>query len=265
MRGSIILFVVLLAGNLAVALGDEPPVAKRAIVISVGEGPFSFGSQIPVQVSYQNDDETEAWNINTPEKSEEVIFRYLLEGSKYRAKGFKLGRGLTTTRTLPNGKTMIAYLGSPVVPLSIAPMDDHEFVVQFEHHWTGHVVPGYWTIWLEDHLQQLESNRIKIPLRFTKESVEACQAIAKDPMVHTYERKTHGKWLERIDPDLKLVWSDSEDLADVKAEREAAIQKQLQEFAEYWKDAQNSRKMARTIAKINREANLEPEEEESEE
>jgi hypothetical protein len=120
-------------------------------------------------------------------------------------------------------------------------------------------VPGRWTVWVGDRRTKLESNRIEIPLRFTADSITACVEIALDKKQLILKRKWHAKWLQRFMPDLavdKWWWYDTP-LEEQKARDKKNCQ-ELERFRVFWEDEKNAEAIDAVIARINREAGLEP-------
>jgi len=227
---------------------------QHSIEMDAGDGTLVFGSTVPIHVKYRNDAK-EPWVIGTPMESIEVGLKYRRSNDKQRPNGYRFGQRTAVTITVPDGGKITAFTVPTPKPLSISSGKTHEFKLDFPRHWSGHLVPGRWTIWIQDDSEKLESNRIEIPLRFTAHSVTTCLEIALRKEEHVSVRKQYGRWLQRIDPDLELDWPDSD---DVRAEYEVSLQRNLKKFSVFLKDAKNSPQIAERIATINREAGLEP-------
>ncbi|MCD4823937.1 MAG: hypothetical protein K8S55_04975 [Phycisphaerae bacterium] len=157
---------------------------------------------------------------------------------------------------LPNGLAGTVRRDPNPKPISIAPGKTHEFKVKFKREWNGNIVPGIWSVWIEDRTFKLESNRVEIPLRFTAESVAICLEIALDKKQDVYMRNWHARWLQKIMPDLKLQWWTWKDKMSPKEkqEKEDEIQRQLKAFQEFRKDKNNAQAIKEAIARINLEA-----------
>ncbi len=239
----------------SLAVGDELKQPQHSIVLSAGDGPFVFGRDISMHVSYRNDGKT-PWVVPTPTESISVLVRCRRSKSNQMPGGYSLGRITLTTIKGPDGQTITAREFPEPKPISIAPGKTHEFKVKFERDWNGDIVPGIWTVWIHDETLKLKSNRVKIPLRFTAESVAICLDIALDKKQDVYMRNWHARWLQKIMPGLKLQWWTWQDKMSPKEkqEREDEIQRQLKAFQEFWKDKNNAQAIKKAIANINLEA-----------
>lgn len=234
--------------------GKEPP--QHSIVLSAGNGPFVFGRAISLKVSYRNESKA-PWVVPTPTESLSVSLLYRPSGSDRHPQGYTLGRVTTTTVTMPDGKIITAHVMPNPEPLSIALGQTHDFIVEFERDWTGHVVPGIWTVWIEDDDAKLRSNLLEIPLRFTADSVAACLEITLDKGQSLYKRKEHASWLQKIMPGLELRWWSDDTPPKTQEQLQAEIQRQLEVFQKFWKDKANAQVVEAAIARINRESGTE--------
>lgn len=237
-----------------------PPGAKyksaphHAIVVAAGEGPFVFGRSVSVKVSYRNRAEV-PWVIPTPSNSRGVVLHYRPTGSYGHPAGYYLGPAAASKRSTPSGPAF-TYRDPRIKPLSIAPGKTHDFTAAFERDWTGHIVPGVWTVWLDDLSVEIESNRIEIPLSFTVESVAVCLEIAADRKQSRDKRRHHAKWLQEIMPGLELRWWRRSTPPAEQKPLEAEIQRQLEAFRQFWEDEANVQAIELAIARINRESGV---------
>ena len=237
--------------------GDDQKQPEHSILLSAGEAPFVFGRIIPLRVSYQNGGKV-AWVIPTPTESANVGIRFRTVGSKGLPAGYDLGQRIVTTRKLPSG-LIIEDISSPIPkPVSIASGKSHQFQVEFERDWSGHVVPGRWSAWVKDETLELESNHVEIPLEFAPDSVKACFEITVDTDQYRSKRKQHAEWLQKLMPDLQLDGPRSNDPEAIQKQKEVRIQTALKEFASFWEREKDSESMTEAIRKINEAAGLKP-------
>ena len=267
-------FALLFVGCLSAyfVAAEESVKPEHSLVISTDEAAVDFGQANSLTVSYRNDGQ-KPWLLRTKPDTSSFVWlmhrrpkasksgRSAASRSKaFQNGGFSLGQNTSTTIRLSDGEYITMVSSSPpLTPISIAAGEAYTFQTVFQRP-IDYIEPGRWTVWIHDEsIEELKSNRIEIPVRFTTRSVMNCLDIARDKDQLRDNRKWQAEWLQRIDSELKLDWPDWEATQEVKEQREVEIQKALQEFAEYWETAQNTRRVARVMAEINREAGLGPE------
>ncbi len=231
----------------------------RSLALGAKSDPFIFGKPALLSVSYRNDGAM-TWVVPKPTESLSVAVQYRRHGTEGRPHGYRLGRVLTATITDPDGQSVTAFENPVPTPMEIKSGKSFDFSVPLERAWLGHVVPGRWTVWIEDESLKLESNRLDIPIRFTADSVAACLEIAVDQEAYVSKRKSHAGWLQKIKPDLKLDWPRRDDAEAVKKQKEYRVQLALKEFEQFWEREKNSQAVADAIRKINEDAGLKAEE-----
>jgi hypothetical protein len=106
-------------------------------------------------------------------------------------------------------------------------------------------------VWIDDHLNGVESNLITVELQFTRESVDGCLAWVKDPATPTYWRKWNGEFLVKLMPGLAFEWWDWQ----MPEDRIPALEKQVQadaaRFEAWLKDPANADALTVGIDRIN--------------
>jgi hypothetical protein len=164
---------------------------------------------------------------------------------------------VTTTVKGPDGREIIARESPAPKPISIAPGQSHDFKVAFERDWTGDLIPGIWTVWIEDDTLKLKSNLVEIPLHFTADSVTACIEIASDKKQHVLKRKEHAKWLQKIIPSVEFHWWSDDTPPQEQQRKQVEIQRQLEAFRKSLRDSNSAQATKAAIDRINREAGKE--------
>lgn len=234
----------------------EDAVAKRQIEIKTGDESLVFGRPIPINVSYRNAG-VEPWIVKEPGRSPDVLVRYRQPGDMGRPKGYFLGK--LDVRTIKFNNEETTFRASPkLAEIQIKPGATHEFTTDLNAHWSGWLVPGRWDVWIADEQEKIESNRLAVKLWFTKVSVTEMLTVARDGEQHWIKRKSHGEWLQKLKPDLKLDWPSIEDPKEMRKQKEPGIQAALKEFATFWEREQDSESMTETIRKFNEAAGLKP-------
>lgn len=239
---------------------DSEQPSHKIILVANGDS-FSFGQDVSFQVRFQNTGKT-PWKMPKPQESLSVKVQFRVPESTRRPYGYSLGR-MTHTTVEVNGETWTAMVAPAPEQTSIAPGETYEFSTDMERDWSGWLVPGHWDVWVEDHTDDpsiLASNLVKIPLRFTEDSIAACLAIARDKEVHVYQRKWHGEWLKKIMPALQLKWWAESVSAEEQKRGDEEIQKNLKAFEKFVKDKNNAEAITKAIQAINHDAGLDAEE-----
>jgi hypothetical protein len=234
-----------------------PAVPQRSIVLSPKDDVLSFGRTTSLHLTYRNESQT-AWSIVTPESSAAISVRYRLNGKTDQPQGYSFGRMNCVPMTIPNGNQVYAMTLPLKKMTSVPALGSREFSIDFEQEWTGNVVPGIWSVWIEDGELELQSNRLLIPVRFTMESIRLCTDIAADPRQDAYKRKWHAEWLQKIMPTLTFSWWYAETPAAEREQLEKNIQSQLKGFRGFSEDQKNRPAIEAAIARINQEAGVEP-------
>jgi hypothetical protein len=234
----------------------SPPLERHEIRVAVsGQEPFVFGTVLGLKVTYRNRD-LAFWEVSDPPKSPGVRLNYKPAGSTERPQGYGMGRLIRTVTQGPGGMRMEATALPKVEKVRIEPDKTLEFDAPFERGWTGDVVPGHWTVWIEDETEQVKSNKIDIAFVFTPESMRICLAIAQDKSQPILKRKSHANWLRKIDAKLQLTWP-RDDLSETeKAKMEDPIQASLKEFQAFIDNQANEKSVLDAIGEINRAAGV---------
>ena len=243
-----------IAGLVAPSVADMPETSERSIYISP-EGPLVFGRRVSLRVRYSNG-EGGYWVIQNPAESLSVILRHLPSGSDKRPQGYSLGRVRLVTAIRSDGYEMTAEeLPSPE-PISIGPGQVYEFSIFFVRDWSTEVLPGLWTVWIDDRALKIESNRIEIQSIFTSDSIAACYEIASDSEQNVFKRRWHARWLQKIIPDLDLKWWSYDTPPQEMQPMQVEIQLQLEAFLEFLEDESNIQMVESAISRINSETEI---------
>lgn len=229
--------------------------SKRQIELTVQEPSIAVGRPIRMTLKYKNSGET-PWTIADPQESIAVLLQYRQMASTERPYGYSLGKTSNVTVKGPSGQIVSAVVVPNPQPIMIGSEKSREFEIVLERDWTGNLAPGRWIVWIDDQSESLESNRLKLAIQFTPDSVEACLKIAVDKEQLLDKRKWHAEWLQRINPELKLQWPDEKSAEAVQVSREYEVQRQLKKFADFWKANKNSATLRERIAQINTAAGL---------
>ena len=250
--------ILIIACLLAMEHEDTAP---RGITISAPHETYSFGRDVPITVDYYNETE-EMWSLPQPEQSTNVFVKYNTTGSGPHPRiSYSLTRWTVSHWTRSDGSTTTLWGAPRPDRMNIPPDGSYQFTVPWERDYTGHLAPGRWTVWIRDSNAKLESNRLHITLVFTSDSIAACLVSARDKNVYVEKRRWHAEYLQKIMPDLHLRWwhippNEPEPQEQEKMEQE--IQRELDRFEAFWKDAAKAPAIEAASAKINREAGLEP-------
>jgi hypothetical protein len=252
------IFAVLAAMSVMSPAADakvDPP--QRSIMLSADRGPFVFGRAVSLTVSYRNGGQ-EPWEVPTPSESTSVGLRRRPSGTEQHPGGYDFGRRTITTIKGPDGQEITARVVPIPKPITIAPGQSHDFKVLLERDWSGNLKPGLWTVWVEDHKLEMESNRLEMPLVFTADSLTACLEIAADDKQRVSKRKAHAIWLQKIMPELNCRWWYDDTPAPERQAMEAEVQRQLAAFRAWWLENSKAVASEAAISAINREAGVEP-------
>jgi len=251
MRSVMILFTLLSMCFVASYGASEVVETQHTISLAVGPGPFVFGSSVLLKVSYRNQG-TDPWVIPAPKESVSAIVRYRLVGSKDQPSGYSLGRVTMTSVKRPDGAIMRTRVVPSPKPVSIAPGESYDFEISLERDWSGHVVPGLWSVWIEDEGVRLTSNKVEIPLRFTTTSIRACLQKASDEKRDRFQRKFYSKWVHEVISDFDLRWPSDDTPEQERQNMEVRIKKEIQAAKEFLSDKSNERVVEAAMENINR-------------
>jgi len=250
-----LLAVCVVAVSSAKMWAQDPVLSPHTIVLDADKGPQVFGKLLSLRVTYHNS-ANEAWRLTNPSTSRNVRLNYRPRGSTERPQGYGMASATTVVTKGPNEQSIEAFVPPKVEISTIDLGKTLVFNVNFEKGWTGDVVPGHWTVWIEDQTEKLQSNQIDIVLRFTRESLKICLAVAMDKSQPLIKRKWHANWLQKVDGSLKFVWPSDEESGASKAKMEDAVQMSLKGFQTFIDDVKNEKKIADAILEINRSAGI---------
>ncbi|MFH1731143.1 MAG: hypothetical protein ABIF82_05785 [Planctomycetota bacterium] len=241
--------------------GEQEERPQHSIILSTVDGPVAFASDVflVLRISYRNSGK-EPWSIETPQESISVRLKYRLSGTSERAQGYSFGRRKTVIVIGKDGKRMEAWIYPRPPRIPIAAGDKYEFDYSFERDRTADIVPGNWTVWIEDEKEGMSSNSLEIPIHFTAASLDSCLSIAMDKTQPISRRKRYSKWLTRFDPLFRLEWPAEDAPEDVKTRQEADVQQKLGAFKKFIQNKDNAQLIQDAITRINRDAGLVPEE-----
>ncbi len=231
---------------------------SRAIELGIEEPIGEFGRGLLLNVRYQNRSEA-AWVIREPRQSTNVNVRYGMVRGGAHPTGYSLGERRPIELKPNNGPGFKALISSPPKLVRIEANDAHEFKVTIEREWTGCIVPGMLRVWLVDQSESLESNRLTVPIRFTRGSVTACRGVAADSEETIYKRGWHAAYLKQVMPSLVLTpWQHREEVLprSQRASVDAAIQKEIARFDSFWQNNANADTVDEAIDKINADAGV---------
>lgn len=268
MRRFTVPLVVFFVSLLPMCGADEVKPLQHAIVLSAGDGPFTFGQNISLKASYRNLGEDPWMVFFNPLESDRVWLRYALSESK-KTSGYCIGCSKSVSIELPNGRKWISKTRViPKVipkPFPIEPGKSYDFEIPLERRWTGEriwtgdVAPGRWSVWIEDSGEQMKSNIVEIPLRFTADSIATCLQNVGDEKQELYTRVICAEYLQDIKPDLDLRWPSDPPVwptegmsVDERQKVEREIRQKLQAFKVYMDEKGNTQAIETAIRSINK-------------
>jgi len=253
---SLVVFISACCVTACLPLAGEPAQPQHTVVLSArGNAAPTFGRPLSLEVSYQNQSD-QSWLLRRPEESGSTRFHCQMVGSDRSTAGYRLGKSPVKPPPLPNGGDILEEVVGG--PLEILPGKRHEFVITLEPSWTGNVVPGVWDVWIGDRRERQQSNRLRIPLRFTRDSIVACLEVVEDPKQGRSKREWHAAWLEKVMPELTLQWWAPIATPEEREASEAEIGRRLGNFRTFLRDPENAEAIQQAIALINQEAGLPP-------
>ncbi len=228
-------------GLFTVAAGDD-----RLITVDMQKTPYIMGKPIQMTVNFKNNG-TNDWTLAAPENSLSLNVYYARIGDPENPGVHNMGRiesvyhpeGGFTAFTAPEPEYIVIKAG-----------EQYSFSTDIYVFLLGYIFPGKWIIWVRE---AVKSEPAEFQIVFTKESVDILLDTAKNSDLDSFRRHMHTKWLRELKTDIpKFKWPGYKDSSEEKSRKEAAAQKYLKEFEDFWNKEKNSPDTEKAVERIDK-------------
>lgn len=237
-----ILLIELFLGGFRLA--DQIP--SKQIAITLPKNTYSLGEPMPLHVTYTNTGHG-VISLREPKRTWEVGVNVIdLDGNEAQV---HLGR-----KILKKADNMESVSSEPAATIGLDPGKQYTFDCDLVDRFPDVLPPGTFSLYLQDRTTDsasIESNRIKVNVFFTVESVTFLLQTASDKTKEPFARRTAVKWLSRLKRDFSPKIPNLNDPDSVKQECETLTAKELKQFRVWWGTAQVTTEVTEIIERIN--------------
>ena len=171
----------------------------RKILLEVEADVVTFGSYVPLKVSYQNHGET-AWELNERGALQDTLIQFILSESHDESPSTISWLEIAGTRHREQGIRSL-FRPPTLTPLTIAPGDKFDFTVvlassMFFRHFTA---GEHYTIWIMDAREKMESNKVDIHFKLAFETMDIALKIS-EWVKPQHDALIYLQWLQKFTP-----------------------------------------------------------------
>lgn len=202
------------------------------MLIEFSKMSFYLGESIPAEIVYRNET-AEKIVIEDPAKSFEISM-HALDSATIEDLNYTMGQIEVTV--MDKAADQYSKSTPPKEMVTLEPGSAVSFSSDLNDRL--YLYPGEFTCYLTEG--PAESNRLKITVRFTRESVMTLVRIARDTEMGYGRREWAMDWLRRIYSRFELNLPYDEDTPEVKKEKELHNSAIIAEFLKWWNENSDS-------------------------
>jgi hypothetical protein len=183
-------FFIALATISIVLQAQEPTTRSIELEVDHGDHPLPLGASIKIRAKYVNGTRW-IWTIRDPLSSHYVYACYKRIGKPMSIKKQRL------CKTDPRE-----------IEADIKMNDDYKFIFELGENW-NELETGVYDIWIEDFLEEISSNRVRVVVEFSAESIPIFVKTIEDSKESTTRLRLSHDWLRKVYPRFQLEIIDS--------------------------------------------------------